>query len=385
MPAPAAAVSLTRDWWQPRLTARTALLLPVSWLFGLAAALRRALYRCHALSADRLAVPVIVVGNLTLGGSGKTPLVIALVRQLAAQGYRPGVISRGYRRATAHGAADAAGRAGSAGQAARAAGSGAAGGAIEVTPASAAAASGDEPLLIARATGAPVFVDASRVRAGRALLAAHPQVNVLISDDGLQHYALARDIEIAVFDARGAGNGQLLPAGPLREPLSRAAGLSALVHNAAGTHAANNGLHQRFPAMHPMKLLPQRCYRLIDPAQTCAIEQLAARVAQPGADGNIAALSAIAAIAGIGHPERFFATLRAAGLTPIEYPFPDHHAFTGADLAAISAPTLIMTEKDALKCSAFNDARIWVLPVTAQLDAAFYALILEKLRGHQAA
>ena len=224
-----------------------------------------------------------------------------------------------------------------------------------------------------------MFVDADRVRAGRALLAAHPQVNVIVSDDGLQHYALARDIEIAVFDERGAGNGQLLPAGPLREPLSRATGLTALVHNASGMHVADNGLHQRFTAMYAMKLLPQPCCRLIDPAQTCTLEQLAARVAQPGAGGSIAA------IAGIGHPERFFATLRAAGLAPAQYPFSDHHRFTRADLTSISASTLIMTEKDALKCSALNDARIWVLPVTARLDAAFYDLILERLRGRQAA
>ena len=364
-------MSLTRDWWQPRLTARTALLLPASWLFGVAAAIRRGLYRCRLLNAHRLAVPVVVVGNLTVGGSGKTPLVIALVRQLVAQGYRPGIISRGYGRGDGHLGAR-----------------GAAGGTIEVNPGSDPALSGDEPLLIARATGAPVFVDADRVRAGRALLAAHPQVNVIVSDDGLQHYALARDIEIAVFDARGAGNGQLLPAGPLREPLSRTTGLSALVHNAAGADAANSGLHQRFRDMYAMTLLPQTCYRLIDPAQTCAIDQLAARVAQHGAGADTAdtaASAAIAAIAGIGHPERFFTTLRAAGLAPIEYPFPDHHAFTRANLAAISAATLVMTEKDALKCSALNDARIWVLPVTAHLNAAFYDLILEKLRGRQAA
>ena len=361
-------MSLTRrwwlDWWLPHLTLRTALLLPASWMFALAAAIRRALYRYRLLAAHALPVPVIVVGNLTVGGSGKTPLVIALVRRLAAQGYRPGVISRGY------------------GRAARNRGDGHLHGPVEVAPGSDPARCGDEPVLIARATAVPVFIDADRVCAARALLAAHPQVNLIVSDDGLQHYALARDIEIAVFDARGAGNGQLLPAGPLREPLSRTAGLTALVHNASGVDAAKNGLYQRFSSMHVMKLLPQTCYRLGDPAQTCAIEQLAERVARHGTDGTI---DTIAAIAGIGHPERFFTTLRAAGLAPIEYPFHDHHAFTRTDLAAISASTLIMTEKDALKCSAFNDARIWVLPVTAHLDAAFYDLILEKLRGHQAA
>lgn len=345
-------MSLTRDWWLPRLTARTALLLPVSWLFRLAVAIRSLLYRLGLLRPAWLPVPVVIVGNLTVGGSGKTPLVIALARQLRDAGHRPGVISRGYGR---HGSV-----------------SDRRTGAIQVFADSDPYRTGDEPLLIARAAQVPVFVDADRVRAGRALLAAHPDIDVIVSDDGLQHYGLARDVEIAVFDDRGAGNGQLLPAGPLREPLSRATGLTALVHNASTADASNIGLHQRFPAMHLMRLEPQRCYRLTDPTETCGVDELIA-------------CGPIAALAGIGHPERFFAMLRSAGITAAPFSFPDHHRFTHHDLARISADTLIMTEKDALKCATFNDGRIWVLPVTATLDAAFFDLILERLRGRKAA
>ena len=362
-----------RDWWLPRLTVRCLLLVPLAVLFGCAAIVRRALYRSGVLAAQRLPVPVIVVGNLTIGGSGKTPLVIALVKALREQGWRPGVISRGYGRNNTEPT-----------------------GSVEVTLESAPTNSGDEPLLIARAARVPVFVDADRARAGRTLLAAYPEVNVIISDDGLQHYALARDIEIAVFDERGAGNGCLLPVGPLREPLARAATLTALVVNDSGGIAAKNSLHQRFPAMHQMKLVPQLCYRLSNQADTSTLAALAARAPH----------GRIAAMAGIGNPARFFAALRAGSLgvkglgdgtanvsdvavnhgpSFTEHVFPDHHAYTRADLTAINADILIITEKDALKCASFDDDRVWVLPVTAQVDGALIELILEKLRGRQAA
>jgi tetraacyldisaccharide 4'-kinase len=368
-------LSLARDWWLPRLTVRTALLLPVSWIFAVAAGLRRMLYRCGLLRSVRIAVPVIVVGNLTVGGSGKTPLVIALVLALRAAGYRPGVISRGY---------------GGAHDAARAAPLEVAPdfdsdpGSASPTPASGSAHAGDpaytgdEPLLIRRRTGAPVFVGADRPRAALALLAAHPDVNLVISDDGLQHSALARDIEIAVFDSRGAGNGHLLPAGPLREPLARAAGLTALVHNGSQDIAAKIGSHQGFPAWHAMQIESLSAYHLVNPTQTCAPVELGSR----GMHGKPGAL---AAVAGIGDPARFFNALRALGLTIGEHPFPDHHALTREDLATIGADTIVMTEKDALKCTAFNDARIWVLPIEARIDSALTNLILEKLRGRQAA
>ena len=370
-------MSLVRDWWLPRLTARTALLLPLGWMVAAISGLRRALYRYGLLRSVRLEVPVIVVGNLTVGGSGKTPLLIALVMALRAAGYRPGVISRGY------GGTHDALRAGPL-EVAPEFNSDSHPNSADATPAPDSAyagnpaVTGDEPLLIRHRTGAPVFVSANRPRAARALLAAHPYVNLIISDDGLQHYALARDIEIAVFDSRGAGNGRQLPAGPLREPLARAAGLTALVHNGSSDIASKIGSHHSFPAWHPMQIESLPAYRLIDPAQTCAPAALGSRhsLGEPGA---------LAAVAGIGDPARFFDALRAAGLAIHEHPFPDHYALTRADLAAIDAGTIVMTEKDALKCAEFNDARIWVLPIEARIDVALTNLILEKLRGCQAA
>lgn len=343
-------MSLTRDWWLPRLTARTALLVPFSWVFAGLGALRRALYRAGILPSTRVAVPVIIVGNLTVGGSGKTPLVISLVQHLKAAGYRPGVVSRGYGRQLRDGV-DAP---------------------LVINDQLGPAHAGDEPLLIFQATRVPTVVCGRRVDAARTLLNAYPDIDVIVSDDGLQHLALARDIEIAVFDCRGTGNGQLLPAGPLREPLSRAAGLTALVYNASGAPPHETRLHQRFPGMHGMDLLPGRMYQLTRPD----------RVADPAA---INSLGRLAAVAGIGHPSRFFETLQRAGLQGAAQPFPDHHPFSRAEIASIDADVILMTEKDALKCVSFGDDRIWVLPVSAQLDPSFFALILETLRGRKIA
>lgn len=330
-----------RDWWQPGLTARTALLLPLSWLFGAVAALRRALYRAGILQSERLTVPVLVVGNLTVGGAGKTPLVIALAQALMARGWHPGVISRGYGR-DAEAVVDAV---------------------HEVHPNSSPRDVGDEPLLVRRVC--PVFVGRRRADAGRALLTAYPQVNLVITDDGLQHYALARDAEVAVFDARGAGNGRLLPAGPLREPLSRQ--VDAVVLNGELAPPTQQRAWR-------MDLRPLDFYRLADPLQRCAAADFA------GAHGTAAA-----AVAGIGNPQRFFATLGALGLQCEEHPFPDHHVYTSADFAGIAAPLIVMTEKDAIKCAQFRDPRIWVLPVAAQVDAGLVDLLVEKLRGPQTA
>ena len=330
-------MALDRDWWRRDRSPRTTLLLPLAWLFGLLAATRHALYRVGLFGSTRVAVPVVVVGNLTVGGSGKTPLVICLAQMLAARGLHAGVISRGYARD------DATPR--------------------EVRTDSAPTEVGDEPLLIKRRAGVPVFVGRDRVAAARALLNAHADVDVLLADDGLQHLALARDFEIAVFDERGAGNRCLLPAGPLRESLHRAATVDALVFN--------GDARLDLPGF-TMRLEPDALYRLVDATQRVPV-------------AAIGQLEGVAAVAGIGNPARFFATLRGLGLAFSEHAFPDHHAFTREDLVQIEAEHIVMTEKDALKCAGFGDPRIWVLPVSAAVDMRLVDSIMEKLRGRQAA
>ncbi|KAF1041734.1 MAG: Tetraacyldisaccharide 4'-kinase [Herbaspirillum frisingense] len=326
---------LTRAWQDRGPLA--CLLWPLSLLFGALAALRRALFALGIKQAERLPAPVIVVGNVFVGGTGKTPFSIWLIEALRAAGYTPGVVSRGY--------------------------GGGAQETVEVTATSAAAQVGDEPLLIAQRTGVPLVVGRRRARAGRALLAAHPEVDVVISDDGLQHYALARDIEIVLSDARGAGNGWLLPAGPLREPASRRRDFS--VANLPAGSAAPAGVHA-------MRLEADEAVQLAPPS---ARRPLAAM----GEGGQ-----RIAALAGIGNPGRFFATLRGAGLAFAEHPLADHYDFADNPFTGLAADVILITEKDAVKCRAIeairNDPRIWVVPVTARIDGALAEQIVEKLR-----
>jgi tetraacyldisaccharide 4'-kinase len=327
---------LQRQWFeQRRLTPALWLLLPLSWLYSLLSALNRRMAR-----PVRLPVPVIVVGNLIVGGAGKTPLTLWLAQQLEARGWRPGIISRGY------------GRSGD--------------GVVPVGADSSPEEVGDEPLLLARRSGMPVYVGRQRAAAGAALLAAHPEVNVVLCDDGLQHYALARDVELVVFDARGAGNGWRLPVGPLREPLGRLATVDAII---------GNNLKSRFVASEPtfdMTLQPGSFYRLDDPQQTCSADSLGGR-------------GPLHALAGIGNPGRFFQTLESLGLNCENHPFPDHHRYSAADLAFARDGILLMTEKDAVKCAGLTVGETWVLPVEAELSPALIELILEKLRGRQAA
>jgi tetraacyldisaccharide 4'-kinase len=336
-----AASRLTRAWYTPRATALANALRPISWLFGLLAAARRTAYRNGWLQRVRLRVPVIVVGNLTAGGAGKTPLVIALVDALRARGRHPGIVSRGYgRRATATRGVD-----------------------IGDDPDDV----GDEPLLLA-ATGVPVFVGVDRAAAAQALLAAHPQVDVIVTDDGLQHYALARDVEIAVIDgARVLGNRLLLPAGPLREPPSRLASVDAIVTLESGVHAPASAPPREFA----MRYAPQPWRNLVDASRVFDVALLHD--------------AATVAIAGIAHPERFFATLRAGGFTGATHPFPDHHRYVRDDLAYPRARAVLMTEKDAVKCQAFADARMWMLPIAARIDPRLVDLVMEKVDGPQAA
>lgn len=327
---------LDRHWHS--VTPLAYILYPLSLLFRFAVALRRALYRTGVRPAVKLPVPVIIVGNITVGGTGKTPLALWLANFLRERGMRPGIVSRGYGRRSA---------------APR-----------EVTGGGDPAECGDEPLLLAQRSNAPVWVGADRVAAARALLLAHPECDVIISDDGLQHYRLARDIEIAVIDgARGLSNGLMLPAGPLREPAARLTAVDAIVVNIS--QAARVGFRAIAPAAFAMTLQSRGFHNLLNPDHKAAPEQFMNR--------------RVHAVAGIGNPQRFFELLQRLGLTFTAHPFPDHHAFGAGDLAFADADFIVMTEKDAVKCRTFATERHWVLRVDAEIDPAFGELILKKL------
>ncbi len=307
------------------------LLIPLSWLFWLLITSRRKAYESGLLKSYRPAVPLIVVGNISIGGTGKTPLVIWLVEQLRQAGYRPAVISRGY----------GAGKA--AVQAVRA----------DSSPADV----GDEPILLARRTGCPVWVGADRVAVQRELLQAHPECNVLISDDGLQHYRMQRDIELVVVDAaRGFGNGLLLPAGPLREPLARLSRVDAQVYNGRQEHTGGYGMMLKAGLLH----------NLLEAGLTTEVAVLQGQK--------------IHAIAGIGNPLRFFEQLHDMGLAVETHAFADHHAFRAEDLAFAGDAAVLMTEKDAVKCAAFARPNWWYLPVEAEVDRALADDVIHKLR-----
>ncbi|WP_036165241.1 tetraacyldisaccharide 4'-kinase [Massilia sp. 9096] len=335
--------TLTRAWLRRGLLACA--LWPVSIPFRLLAALRRGLFRAGVLKSERLPVPTVVVGNIFIGGTGKTPLTIWLVEQLRAAGLRPGVISRGHGSAAAH--------------------------PREVGATARAREVGDEPLLIAARTGCPVVVGRRRVEAGRHLLALHPEVDVIVADDGLQHYALRRDVEIILFDGRGAGNGWTLPAGPLREPPSRrrdftvvnAPDLSPALARAVGGEPWQ------------MRLAGDVAERLSDPAQRLPLSAFKDQ--------------RVLAAAGIGNPGRFFGMLRAAGLEVTEQALPDHHDFLDDPFRSADADVILITEKDAVKCRQLeninNDLRLWVVPVAARIDPALAAQIVEKCRGRPTA
>jgi tetraacyldisaccharide 4'-kinase len=296
------------------------LLWPASLLFLLLVFTRRILYGVRLLKSAHPGIPVIVVGNIVAGGSGKTPLAIWIAEFLRAKGWKPGIVSRGY-------------------------------GARETQPRAATIASrpedvGDEPVVLSRRSGCPVWVGADRVEVARALRRAHEEVDILILDDGLQHYRMRRDLEIAVVDARGAGNGFLLPAGPLREPAWRLRTVDGVVCNGF-----------RREKCFSMEMHGDELHRMTD-----------ARERRPAKDF---AGQKIHAVAGIGDPNRFFLHLIKLGLKPVPHPFPDHHPFRPEDLAFAGDEPVVMTEKDAVKLRHAARPSWWVLPVTARPDAAF--------------
>ncbi|NYE62245.1 tetraacyldisaccharide 4'-kinase [Duganella sp. 1224] len=360
---PALEATLTRNWL--RRGPLACALWPLSLVFRALSGARAALFRAGVLRSSRLPVPVVVVGNIYIGGTGKTPLTIWLVRALQAAGLRPGVISRGF--------------------------GGAGDGAREVTAASTPAQVGDEPLLIKQRTGAPVVVGRDRAATGRALLAAHPEVDILLTDDGLQHYKLQRDVEIILFDGRGVGNGWLLPAGPLREPVSRRRDFTVIntpQMTAALVRAVDPGTAGSDPVRGQTPSPPRPAFQMTLVGEHA--EQLRDRTRHtPLAELAASPQLRIVAAAGIGNPSRFFAMLRGAGLRVAELPLPDHHDFQDRPFAALDADLILMTEKDAVKCAQIeelrDDPRLWVVPVTARIDRALADQIVEKCRGRSIA
>jgi tetraacyldisaccharide 4'-kinase len=330
--------ALERSWYQK--FGWSWLLLPLSALFAGLSALRRLAFRCGLKARHRLRVPVIVVGNISVGGTGKTPVTLRLCEMLQANGWRPGIISRGY------GVKLDAPRL--------------------VKPDDSPSESGDEPVLLAQRSGCPVVIFPDRVKGGQYLLA-HTACDIIICDDGLQHYALKRDLEIVLIDAsRGLGNGLLLPAGPLREGRWRLAQAEIVLTNGVLSQG------QPQPDL------------LLDPSLSDVVTgsfYLQPGAPQPLLPGSAAFDSAVPVqlVSGIGNPQRFATTaqhmgFRAAGC----HWFADHHPFTADDLAQIATP-LLMTEKDAVKCRAFAKPQWYSLPVQAILPPEVETFIIERV------
>ena len=388
---------LEHHWY--RITPLHLILFPISLVFRVLVALRRELYRSGILTSHQLLLPVIVVGNISVGGTGKTPLTLALAQQLIERGWHPLIVSRGY------------GRTISSPQ--------------PVSLSSTTAQVGDEPLLMAQRDICPVWVGADRVATARAGLQALPQCDVVLCDDGLQHYRLQRDAEIAVIDgARGFGNCLMLPAGPLREPVSRLQTVDAVVVNVQARNP-----RYALPHPNPLPEIPspqsspasgrgdERERQLLIPANESlrefqfdggnAITSEELLAGHPGQYAmrltgavfyNLLNPSQVAtpadfhkpnnhAVAGIGHPQRYFQHLETLGIPFTPHAFPDHHPYRAADLSFTDCDALLLTEKDAVKCAAFADARYWVLRVDAQIDPALIDHILRKIapHGHQTA
>jgi len=331
-----------REW--QRLGGGALIFFPFSILYRAVVAARRFLYRIRVLPTWRAHVPVVVVGNITVGGAGKTPLVIEVLEILLRRGWTPGVIARGYGRVPSRESDPR--------------------GVVRVYPDVATPEHfGDEPVLIARRSRVPVYVSPDRPAAARALLAAHPEVNVLVSDDGLQHYSLARDVELAVVDGeRRFGNGLLLPSGPLREPVSRLRKVDAAIVNGGWSDTVVA------PRQFAMQLGRERFIAVASRQELSPQEfALAAR-------GRNAV-----AIAGIGNPQRFFEHVARMGVSARGLAFPDHHGYQPKELKLPGAEVIVMTEKDAVKCAAFADARMWYMRVDAILPPEFDDFLLTRI------
>ncbi len=346
---------LTELWYGP--TRWPSLLQPLAWAYGAVVSLRRTAYERGWLRVHAAGKPVVVIGNLTVGGTGKTPLTVWLVEKLRDRGVRAGVIARGYRRSGGDRASggDRPARSGSARQRPR-----------TVQADSAWEEVGDEPLLIHRRTGCVTVVAKDRVAAARQL--AEEPVDVILSDDGLQHLRLARDCEIALIDgARGLGNRRLLPAGPLREPASRLQQVDLIVVNGAPTAPTASAAFAAPAAGRVLRM-------------SLALG-LAHRLDGAGSAQPLEAFRAgrVHALAGIGNPARFFRDLESRGLELIRHPFPDHHPFAPWELEFADDLPILMTEKDAVRCSAFATPRMWYVPATAHLDEKDSSVLLDEV------
>ena len=305
-------------------------LLPLAAVYGALTLMRRALYAAGALEQRTVPVPVIVVGNVIAGGAGKTPTAMAVVRHLQQQGRRPGIVSRGY-------------------------GGTVTGAPREVDRNSLPREVGDEPLLMHLRTGAPTVVHADRVAAAAALLQAHPEVDVIVCDDGLQHLRLARDIEILVFDERGTGNGWWLPAGPLRESAARRADI--VLYNAPAPSTPRPGF------------LARRALRGAVPLAAWRTGQ------RHGVSLATFKAQRVLAVAAVAHPQRFFSMLGAEGLEISPLPLPDHHAYDELPWTGWDGDAILVTEKDAVKLHAADDPRLHVVALDFEPDAAFFATL----------
>ena len=314
------------------------ILVPFSWLYKIFIVIRQLIYKSGILPVNQVGVPVIVVGNITVGGAGKTPLVIWIANFLKQNGFNPGIVSRGYGGKASHWPQ-------------------------QVRTDSDPVMVGDEPVLIAKRTGCPVAASPDRCSAAAGLIE-HKQCNIIISDDGLQHYALGRNIEIAVIDSiRRFGNKHCLPAGPLREPVSRLKSVDMIV---------SNGIPLK--GEHQMEYTVNSLISVKNENIDCEITSLRNKK--------------IHAVAGIGYPERFFNLLKKHGLKIIEHPFPDHHIFKPADIKFDDDLAVVMTEKDAVKCSKFADDNYWYLPISAEMSNTFIhrlTILLKELENGQEA
>ncbi|HVE44433.1 MAG TPA: tetraacyldisaccharide 4'-kinase [Gammaproteobacteria bacterium] len=320
-------LDLTQYWYRDRLHYALVMLLPFSWLFGWLVSIRRFLYRSGIFAVKRVHVPVVIVGNVTFGGTGKTPFVIWLANLLRAQGYHPGIITRGYS-GQGHNSA------------------------YWPTFQDAPNKIGDETLLLLRQTLCPVVIAKKRVLAARALLE-RAACDIILCDDGMQHYGLHRDIEIALIDGvRRFGNRQLLPAGPLREPVGRVKQADVVVvHGGEGA---------------TMHLAPTALFSVAHPSTKIALSDYTQKK--------------VHAVAGIGHPERFFTLLKELGFDIIPHIFPDHYHFKANDISFSDELPVIMTEKDAVKCVSFANQHCWYLGVKAMIDPAIQEIILSKVK-----